>query len=284
VLRFEVGDVPVAAVAEIEWPIPAALFVPDMTPEAIAADAAWLVPRYVDPEGNIRIAIQALCVEADGRRIVVDTCMGNGKRRGGLLERFAGLQTDLLDRLTALGFGPGEVDTVVCTHLHVDHVGWNTRLEAGRWVPTFPRARYVVSARDLEHWSASADPMHAPAFADSVQPVVDAGLVDAVDPGHDISPSVSLIATPGHTPGHVSVRIASSGEVAYVTGDLVHTPAQLTHPEWSSVADGDPVLAQENRRSFGDRVIAEGALVIGTHFPAPTAGRLVRDPAVRWID
>jgi glyoxylase-like metal-dependent hydrolase (beta-lactamase superfamily II) len=166
---------------------------------------------------------------------------------------------------------------VVCTHLHVDHVGWNTRLVDGRWVPTFPRARYLIGRTELEHWKGQPDGEQHEILADSVTPILDAGLAELVEMDHVVSPEIRLVPTPGHTPGHVSVLIESQGETAVITGDMTHHPCQLGHPDWTPPFDSDPEASARMRwRMFGewaDRPI----LVIGTHFAGPTAGRVVRD-------
>jgi glyoxylase-like metal-dependent hydrolase (beta-lactamase superfamily II) len=236
----------------------------------------WLAP-YLGPGDELLLSVHALCIEADGLRIVVDTCVGNDRDFGaGMLSAFNGLHTSFLEDLTAAGFGRDAVDVVVCTHLHADHVGWNTLLEAGRWVPTFRRARYVMSRADVEYWRKAEDPALSP-FAISVEPLLERGLVDAVPLDHRISPSVCLMPTPGHTPGHVSVRIESRGETAVITGDMVHSPVQLARPEWSLLGDSDPDEAVRSRRQLLSVAGGTGALVMGTHFPGKTAGRVERD-------
>jgi glyoxylase-like metal-dependent hydrolase (beta-lactamase superfamily II) len=162
----------------------------------------------------------------------------------------------------------------------MDHVGWNTMQVDGEWVPTFPRARYVVSRADLEHWQQAGDMLNP--FETSVQPLLALGLVDAIDPPHHVSASVSLVSTPGHTPGHVSVQIESNGSRAMITGDVVHSPLQLVRPELSSVADVQPDEARRTRERLREQVGNEDVLLVGTHFPAPTVGRLVTDAAGEW--
>jgi glyoxylase-like metal-dependent hydrolase (beta-lactamase superfamily II) len=216
-------------------------------------------------------------------RIVVDTCVGNGKDFGPMVPTFNDLDTPFLENLTAAGFAPDAVDFVVCTHLHSDHVGWNTMLVDGAWVPTFPRARYVISRVDLEHWQRAEAPLNPfEVFEMSVQPLLARGLVDAIEPTHQVSPSVSLISTPGHTPGHVSVQIDSIGSQAMITGDIAHSPVQLVRPEWSSVADIDPDEARRTRDRMRERLGNRNVLIVGTHFPSPTAGRLITDAAGEW--
>ena len=167
----------------------------------------------------------------------------------------------------------------MCTHLHVDHVGWNTKWENGRWVPTFPNARYLWHRAEYEYWAANDDGAYGPVVQESVLPVVEAGLVDLVEPTHAVTDEVRLEPTLGHTPGHVSVHITSRGEEAVITGDLMHHPAQCAHPEWRSSADFDAEQAERTRRDFLARYADRPVLVIGTHFATPTAGRIVRDGA-----
>jgi glyoxylase-like metal-dependent hydrolase (beta-lactamase superfamily II) len=270
------GAVRVHSVKELELPIPGAGIVPQATPEQLARHP-WLAPRFVTPAGELRLLIQALVVESQGRRIVVDTCVGNDKDRA--LPPLHHLSTSFLDDLKAAGFPRESIDTVVCTHLHVDHVGWNTMKIGERWVPTFPNARYLVVRSEWEHWSREDDRSMGDLLGDSVKPVFDAGLVDLVGPGHAVTGEVALEPTPGHTPGHASVRIRSQGVEAVITGDLMHHPVQCAHPEWGSSADVDPAAAEATRRAFLAAQAGRPVRVIGTHFAGPYAGRIVRDGA-----
>jgi glyoxylase-like metal-dependent hydrolase (beta-lactamase superfamily II) len=167
---------------------------------------------------------------------------------------------------------------VVCTHLHVDHVGWNTMLENGKWAPTFPKARYLLGRREYDFWSAHDDGEQQAMLGDSVKPIFDAGLVQLVELDHVISPEIRLTPSTGHTPGHVSVMIESEGERAVITGDMTHHPCQLAHPDWS-LGDNDPKAAALTRSRLFAEWADETILVIGTHFAAPTAGHVVRDGA-----
>jgi glyoxylase-like metal-dependent hydrolase (beta-lactamase superfamily II) len=164
---------------------------------------------------------------------------------------------------------------VLCTHLHVDHVGWNTRLENGRWVPTFPKARYLIGRREWAHWKDEAEGPDRTVRNDSVRPVIYAGLADFVEADHRVTPEVRLAPTPGHTPGHVSVVIESKGSKAVITGDLMHHPVQCGEPGWASRFDVDPDQARATRRAFLEQCAKEGVLVLGTHFATPTGGRVV---------
>jgi glyoxylase-like metal-dependent hydrolase (beta-lactamase superfamily II) len=216
-----------------------------------------------------------LLIDAPDRRIIVDTCVGNDKERS--IPFWNNLQTSFLDDLRDAGCEPESVDTVVCTHLHVDHVGWNTRWVDGRWEPTFAKARYLIGRSEWEHWRDDDDADNQAVLADSVRPVFDAGRVDLVESDHRICDEIRLEPTPGHTPGHVAVRISSRGEEAVITGDLMHHPCQIARPEWCAVVDSDREQALATRRAFLARHADQPILVIGTHFAGPTAGHLVRD-------
>lgn len=277
-MAWQVGAATIRAVIETEIVSPAEMFIPQPNVD-LAPYRSWLAP-FLSPEGHIRMIVQAILLNVDGLRIVVDTCVGNGKNFGPMVPAFNDLDTPFLERLTEAGFAPESVDLVVCTHLHPDHVGWNTMLVDGEWVPTFLRARYMFSRADIEHWQ-HIDGLFNP-FNESVQPLLARGLVDAIEPTHQLSASVSLISTPGHTPGHMSVLIDSNGSRALITGDMVHSPVQLVRPEWSSAADVDPDEARRTRERVRDDIGNQDVLLIGTHFPSPTAGHLVTDETGAW--
>ncbi len=238
---------------------------------------AWIKPPFVDEAGRLNFSVQAFVVETPARRILVDTCMGNHKPR---LGHGAMLSTDFLQRFEAAGFARDSIDTVVCTHLHYDHVGWNTQLRDGRWVPTFPQARYLMGRDEFDHARADAEADHAAVFDDSVRPVFDAGLVDLVATDHRVCEEVSFTPTPGHTMGHVSVRIVSEGAEALITGDMAHHPVQMAFPDWHVKSDHDEALSNATRRSVFADAADRGVLLIGSHFAAPTAGRVARDGEV----
>ncbi len=273
-LTWQIGDVRVSRIVELE--LAGGTFVlPDAQPEAVLP-IDWLSPHFVDPDGEIVMSVHALVVESEGRRIVVDTCIGNDKERP--IPGWSQRQGPFLEDLTAAGHPREAIDTVLCTHLHVDHVGWNTMRVGGAWRPTFPNARYLLGRVEWEHWKKEeGDELNGVAIADSVRPVFDAGLVDLVEMDQRITREIWLEPTPGHTPGHVSVRISSRGEDAVITGDLMHHPCQMARPHWGSSFDNDADQARETRRAFLERCADGPVLVIGTHFAAPTAGRIVRD-------
>lgn len=264
---WQIGDVKVTRVLEQEAPLPPEALIANIDPERLAAHEAWLKPHFMNEEGQIVLSIHALVVESGGKTIVVDTCMGNDRP---LPMEMGPLQTGFLADLEAVV--PRErVDYVMCTHLHFDHVGWNTMLEGDAFVPTFPNARYLFAKGEYEHWvDGPADENIDLQYG--VQPVVDAGLHELVSDDHSITDEVSLEPTPGHTPGHVSVRIESQGRRAVITGDMVHHPVQLAEPGWGSHPDAQPERAIQTRRDFVARYGDTDVLVIGTHFSGPTSG------------
>ncbi len=275
VLEWQIGDVKVTRILDLETALPAGILLPASTPEAIA-DIAWLKPNFVDAAGNLRLSIHALVVQTPKKLVVVDTCVGDFKNREAPV--FNQLQTGFLDSFMKAGFSPDAVDVVLCTHLHVDHVGWNTRWVDGAWQPTFPNARYLLGREELAFWQSqpqTGDVQNI--YADSIQPLFDAKLVDLVEIDHRICDEISLMATPGHTPGHVSVKIVSAGKEALITGDIAHHPAQLARPEWSCFIDVDPELGCASRHQAFANIADRPILAIGTHFPAPTAGFVVTD-------
>jgi glyoxylase-like metal-dependent hydrolase (beta-lactamase superfamily II) len=272
--RWRVGDVAVTKLVELELTGKVTWILPAATRENLLRDA-WLRPHFVTEKGDALMSVHAFVVESQGRRIVVDTCIGNDKRLP--IPAWNQRQGPFLADLAAAGFAPDSIDTVLCTHLHVDHVGWNTRLEGGRWLPTFRNARHLWSRREYEHWDTAGGDENEHVMAESVRPVYEAGLVDLVADDHVVCPEVRLEPTPGHTPGHVSVHITSRGEEAVITGDLMHHPVQIAHPEWGSRADTDKAQALATRLAFLRRYADRPVLVLGTHFAGPTGGRLVRD-------
>lgn len=280
--RWTVGEVTITAVIESTEAFTPEFVrkhvLPAATPEALAA-LPWLAPHWVDEAGDPRLVSQTFLVASCGRRILVDTCLGNDKERRN--PAFHRLQTPLLDRLAAAGAAPEDIDVVLCTHLHFDHVGWNTRWTGAAWVPTFPRARYLFARDEWAHWEARA--AHGYVMNDSLRPVMDAGLADLVAPDHAITDEVALFPTPGHTPGHVSVRIRSGGAEAIITGDALHHPCQIAHPEWPSLADSDREAAHATRAALIDDAAARGVLVIGTHFAPPAAGDVVAGATGRCL-
>ena len=282
-LTWTVGNVTITSVAESASLTSPRFLFDNLTKLGVlerAERAPWLRPHFVNDDGFMIQKIQCLIVDTGTVRIAVDTCIGNDKQRG--VPGWNALQLPFLDDLAAAGYPADSIDYVLCTHLHVDHVGWNTRLVDGDWMPTFPNARYLFAASEFEHWKVTPDPMGDDYFGDSIAPIVAAGLADLVATDHRICDEVWLEPTIGHTPGHVSVRIASGGEHAVITGDMTHTPLQIADPDLSSSFDTDQAVARLTRRESFARWSGDDALVIGTHFADPTAGRLRLDADGTW--
>lgn len=273
--RWKIGRVTVTKITELETPGPGTFVIPQATPEALLAGPAWLRPHFVTDAGEAIMSIHTFVVESEGLRVLVDTCVGNDKPRP--IPDWDRRSGPFLDDLRRAGFPPESIDRVLCTHLHVDHVGWNTRLEGDRFVPTFPNARYLIGRTEWEFWSRVPEDAFGPVLEDSVRPVFDAGLVDLVEGTERVTDEVELLPTPGHTPGHVSVLIRSDGAEGVITGDLMHHPVQCAHPEWGSHFDTDREQALATRRAFLERFGDRPTLVLGTHFAGPTAGHLRRD-------
>jgi len=287
-LSWTVGDVRVTRVAEVVIPVPRDYMVPGITDAEIEAQRPWVDP-FFDAEGALLLSFHTLVVESGDTTIVVDTCVGVDT------PRIAPGDPTFPDRLAAvIDGGLGGVDVVLCTHLHFDHVGWNTRTLDGRIVPTFPNARYLIGRAELDFLDAGDDSHEV--RVPSVDPLLAAGLVDVIDTGtvdrtvagtgtgHRITDEVRTIPAPGHTPGHVAVLIESAGQAALISGDTFHTPLQLTRPELAATRfDWDEAMAVETRRRLIERYVGTDTLLIGTHFPPPTAGRVRRDERGTWL-
>jgi glyoxylase-like metal-dependent hydrolase (beta-lactamase superfamily II) len=266
-MQWTVGQVKITRIVEMETTGGTRFILPQVGPDDVKA-LPWLIPHFANDEGRMKMTIQSLVVETPSQRIVVDTCLGNDKQ-GRKVPAWNGLHNPFIENMTGAGYPPDSIDMVLCTHLHVDHVGWNTKLVDGKWLPTFPTARYVFGKSEYEHWKSHREsPEHAAVFDDSVQPIMDAGRVELVASNQKLSDEITLIPTPGHSPGHMSILIASDGQQGLLTGDVAHHPVQMAHLDWSSTADSDPVKSASTRRELFDRFADTPTLVIGGHFEA----------------
>ena len=272
--EFSVGDLRVHRVEEWSGPLgpPGDIFV-GFDPEKWAFHVADL-PSEFHRDGICFGVVQSWLIEADGRLILFDTGIGNGKNRPGI-PFFSDLQTEFLENFAATGFAPEDVDIVVNSHLHMDHVGWNTRNEGEGWTPTFANARYVLPALDRDFWNPAHWGERRPngaefnreAFEDCIQPILDRGMVEFVDDGDVIAPGLTMKATPGHTPGQMMLEAVSSGEQALFVADVLHHPIQIYEPDWSTVFCEDPRLAAETRRIVLGLAADRGAYLVPAHFP-----------------
>ncbi|WP_169592400.1 MBL fold metallo-hydrolase [Antrihabitans stalactiti] len=295
---WTIGDVSITQVVEITAEVGLLDgIIAEATPEAVK-DVAWLYPDYATENGQTLWSVHTYVVDTGSAVVLVDTGCGNHKDLP-LIPAWGGMNTDYLARLAGAGYVPEQIDYVVATHLHLDHVGWNTVLRDGRWEPTFPNARYTFVEdefdyhKELTHGGtnsavdehavdhAGPDPdIHRQTrlvFEQSIQPCVDAGLVDLVPTNHVVCEGVRYTSTPGHTKAHHSITIESSGEVGFITGDFVHHPIQIARPSWSSAGDWDRGLSAEGRQEFLESVADTGVRVFGTHFAGHSVGRIVRD-------
>ena len=276
-LRWDVGGVEVFQVVELEAGALIQSIIKHATPENIR-EIGWLSPHFADEAGHLKALVQAFLIRSDGKNILIDACNGNDKSRTDIPE-WSNLRTDFLTNLESVGVVPTDIHIVACTHLHTDHVGWNTKLKDGVWVPTFPNARYLFSREEYRYCERKPEKEIADdkaAFDDSVSPIVKAGLADLVDVRQKIDRHVSFIPTPGHTPAHVSVLIESRNQRAIISGDLLYHPCQIARPEWTTEADTFPDKAAATRGTLLNETADTGTLLLGSHFADPVAGRVVR--------
>ena len=281
--QWSIGKVNVTRVVEMQVAGGTKFILPDATREA-CLPIEWMQPHFMDEAGNLIMSIHALVIDDGEKRIVVDTCIGNDKQRN--IPSWTNLQTDFLKDLEQAGYPRESIDMVMCTHLHVDHVGWNTMLVDGRWIPTFPNARYLMAEKEWSYWNSHAEEeSYGPVIEDSVRPIVESGLAEFVEEDHELTSEVRLISTPGHTPGHVSVLIESEGSRALITGDCIHHPVQMTRTDWCSSADFDQDQGQATRESLLKHYVDSDVLVIGTHFATPSAGYIKSlEEGGYWLD
>lgn len=269
---WKVGDVTVTKIVEIVAPLPLSGLIPKATPEALKPHMDWLSPHFADDAGMSNLSIHAFVIESRGKRILVDTCVGDRTIEG------LGLHgnPEFFQAMVDAGFHPDTIDFVCCTHLHFDHIGWNTRPVDGRWVPTFPNAKYFFGRPDYEEFKAGEN-HYAANLRDTIDPILDAGLAEFIEPNHVVTEEVRFIPTHGHSPSHMSIVIESNGETALITGDATHHPVQWAEPDWGMDADWNGEMGAQTRRKMRDDFGANGTLILGTHYAAPSAGFIVKD-------
>lgn len=275
VRSWKIGDVTVSRIVEL-WKFTdhINMTIADAAPEEVVA-MRWLHPHYATPDGEQIMNFQGFLVQAPGLNLMLDTCIGNGRDRA--FDVFRNLDTSFIADLASLGVAPEQVDVVLCTHLHFDHVGWNTYWDGAQWAPTFPNARYLFGRTEYDAWEAMRaeedhglhDVRH---LADAVDPIMARGLATLIDAHHRISEELWTEPSHGHSPGHIHLCIESKGERGVITGDLMHHPIQTALPGRPARFDMDTGRGQQTRIDFVERYRDSGVLVIGTHFADPTAG------------
>jgi glyoxylase-like metal-dependent hydrolase (beta-lactamase superfamily II) len=277
-LKLAAGDLTIHRIIEQETTfLPALDLLPGLTPELLAENRAWMrEASAIDAQDVLILCFQSYIVKTPHHTILVDSCIGNDKPRP--LRPKWNMKTDntYMRALATAGFSVDDIDYVMCTHLHVDHVGWNTRLEDDRWVPTFPNARYVFAKGEFDYWTEQHSRTPVPPFADSVLPIVEAKRAEIVRSDFEIGDHARILPTPGHTPGHVAFAFGRGKDTAVVSGDLMHSPLQARYPELSAKFDVDQAQAATTRRNFLERYCDTDTLCCTAHFPSPSTGRIRR--------
>tara|TARA_R110000851_G_scaffold73980_1_gene163130 strand:- start:11849 stop:12769 length:921 start_codon:yes stop_codon:yes gene_type:complete len=274
----QLGQVKISRIIESSEPLlrPAEIF-PDSDPDIIARNIDWLAPHFYDPETDkLVITIQSFLLETQTHKILIDTCVGDCKQR--VRSEFHEKQWNWLKGLESLGLGVEDIDIVLSTHMHVDHVGWNTRFNGKEWVPTFPNARYLFTAPEWDYWKENeghpALVRSGDYIGDSVWPLFHAGQADLVNMDHEIVPGVRLVPLPGHTPGHVGVEIDNASDPTLITADLFHHPLQCCYPHWNTRFCLDPLKSRATRLNAMADLAHKGTTVMAAHFPSPNAGKI----------
>ena len=276
-LKWTIGEVEIHQIIELEAGALIQSIIKNATPEAIRG-IGWLYPHFADESGNLKALVQCFLIKSDDKNILIDACNGNDKARTDIPE-WANLKTDFLQQLEDIGVATTDINVVACTHLHTDHVGWNTRLVDGVWVPTFPNAKYLFTRKEYEYWKRKPEKEIADdkaAFDDSVRPIVKAGLAELVEVDHRIDRNVSFVPAPSHTPGMVYVLIESQGQRAIISADFLHHPCQIAHPEWTTEGGAFPDREVVTRQNILNQIADTGTLLLGSHFANPVSGRVVR--------
>lgn len=276
----KIGDVEVWRILEIHAPF--------MTPEELFTNAGPDVKTITETlapgslcsiSGRLILPVQGFLLKTPSYNILVDSCVGNHKNNPSYPDWHQRDDGRFMAALAAAGVDVNDIDYVLCTHLHIDHIGWNTQLQDGRWVPTFPNARYLMPSNDEEMLRLRG----GDAYDESVLPVVQAGQAELVEAGHMLGDHVQLVPSPGHTHGHVSVLVKSGNREAIITGDAMHSSVQCWHPEWHFKYDADPELAVISRRLLLERCSESRCMVLGSHFTLPSIGYVKPEKdAFRW--
>jgi glyoxylase-like metal-dependent hydrolase (beta-lactamase superfamily II) len=278
---LQLGDVTIDRVQDWVGPLfEVANFFPGGDWATIESQRDWLEPHFLLPKdkmkkGFLDASLHTFVVRTPRHNILIDTCIGNHKQRS-IIAEWSMMETDYLAKIAALGLAPEDIDFVMCTHLHVDHVGWNTQRVDGRWLPTFPRARYIFHKTEYAHWLENRDHHGMDgAFDDSVLPIIEADRADLVAGDFAIDDTIWLEPSPGHTPGHVCINVTSNGASGLFTGDSLHHPIQVAYPEWSTAFCSDVEQSAQARRDILDKLTDTSTYILAAHFADPTVARVV---------
>jgi glyoxylase-like metal-dependent hydrolase (beta-lactamase superfamily II) len=277
-LKFTAGDLTIHRIIEQETTFLSALeMLPTLTPEVLAENRAWMqAANALDAKDVLVLCFQSYIVQTPHHTILIDSCIGNDKPRPNRPKWNMKADDTYMRALSVAGLSVGDIDYVMCTHLHVDHVGWNTRPENGRWVPTFPNARYVFGKTEFDYWTGVHAKTPVPPIEDSVMPIVEAKRHEVVGNDYQIGDHVRILPTPGHTPGHSAFVLGRGRDDAVFSGDLIHSPIQARYPEMSMKFDVDQAEAAKTRRSFLERFCDTDTLCCTAHFPSPSVGKIRR--------
>jgi len=274
--RFKLNDVEIGRVIEYNGPFMSIYdFFPDATPDLLAPHRHWLEPNALEPGTDLMLMpIQSYIIHTPSATILVDSCVGNHKSVKWFQPWHDKSDTFFRDGMIAEGTHPDEIDFVFCTHLHVDHSGWNTQMIDGTWVPTFKNAKYIFSKKECNYAEKLYNDYGDPTFIENVQPIIEAGQAQLVEDDFELDRFVRLEATPGHTPGHCAIRVQDGRETAVISGDLIHSPIQCQYPSWNFKFDADKKLAATTRLNFLQKHCEAGTQVLTAHFPLPSSGRV----------
>lgn len=281
-MQWQIGNLTVTRIEEMIGPMfDPVRFFPDYDPAVFEQHRDWLYPDHVEEAtGRIIASMHSWLVETPHHKILIDTCIGNDKQRMPY-KNWHQMNTPWLQNLKQAGVSPEDIDYVMCTHLHVDHVGWNTRLDNGQWVPTFPNARYIFSKDEFDFWKHERETQAEETFAqvnnqtfdDSVLPIMH--LADLVEGETElIADLLRICPAPGHTPGSIAIELSDSGSLGVFTGDIFHHPIQVALPEWNSAFCEMPEQARATRRNILNRCCDAHALVLPAHFGGGFAGHI----------
>ncbi len=280
------GSATIEKITDIDpFVLPASLLLPGHDVSELRGEAASLSPLHVDFQAEtLLLGLHSFLLRTAGLNILIDSCVGEHKQRPRRADWHQRSATGYLARLAKAGVTPDDIDVVMCTHLHADHIGWNTRLENGRWVPTFPNARYLVGATELAHWLSEEGTQPGThnhgAFADSVLPLLEAQLVEDVSEGFSLATGLNIFACPGHSPGQIGLDLdcGVAGRARFC-GDALHSPVHVFRPDWSTAFCHDPQQAALTRKRLLAQAADEDVVLLPAHQRGAMAMRIHRDRA-----